>query len=263
MRIGIIGAGVIGKTLARKLALKGNQVQIANSKGPESLQDFALQNGLKALASKDVVKDVDLIVLTVPLGQLPNIKELLLDVPKEVIVVETMNYYPLRDGVIDEIENGLENSAWVQNQIGRPVIKAFNNIGAYSLYAEGKPEGTEGRIALAVSGDDENAKKVVIELVNQTGFEGYDAGSISESWKHQPGTPAYCTDLTLKEAKEAREKAIRENSAEARDFLLHKIIGLGEENMNIILSGNYPDGFVDKLVDANREYFGFPARVLK
>lgn len=262
MKIGIIGAGVIGKTLARKLASKGNQVQIANSRGPESLQDFASQNGLKALTSKDVVKDVDLIVLSVPFGQLPKIKEFLVDVPKDVIVVETMNYYPLRDGVIDEIENGLENSDWVQNQIGRPVIKAFNNISAYSLYSEGKPEGTEGRIALAVSGDDENAKKIVIELVNQTGFDGYDAGSISESWKQQPGTPAYCTDLTLKEAKEAREKAIRESSAEALDFLSNRIIGLGEENMNILLTGNYPDGFVDKMVDFNREYFGLPARVL-
>lgn len=262
MKIGIIGAGVIGKTLARKLASRGNQVQIANSKGPESLQDFASQNGLKALTSKDVVKDVDLIVLTVPLGQLPKIKELLVDVPKDVIVVETMNYYPMRDGVIDEIENGLENSAWVQNQIGRPVIKAFNNIGAYSFFAEGKPEGTEGRIALAVSGDDESAKNIVIELVNQTGFDGYDAGSISESWKHQPGTPAYCTDLTLNEAKEAREKAIRENSAQARDFLTQKNFEQGEENLNIILTGNYPDGFVDKAVDFNRAYFGLPARIL-
>ena len=262
MKIGIIGAGVIGKTLARKLASKGHQVQIANSKGPESLQDFASQNGLKALTSKDAVKDVDLIVLSVPLGQLPKIKELLVDVPKDVIVVETMNYYPYRDGVIDEIEDGLENSAWVQNQIGRPVIKAFNNIVAYSLYSEGKPEGTEGRIALSVSGDDEDAKKIVIELVNQTGFDGYDAGSISESWKQEPGTPAYCTDLSIKEAKEAREKAVREKSAEALDFLIQKLMGLGDEYMNIIVSGNYPEGFVDKAVDINRAYFGFPARVL-
>lgn len=263
MKIGIIGAGVIGKTLARKLAATGNQIRIANSRGPESLQEFANKNGLLAVTSRDVVKDVELIVLTIPLGQLPKIKELLVDVPKNVIIVETMNYYPLRDGIIEEIEQGLENSAWVQNQIGRPVIKAFNNIGAYSFFADGKPEGTLGRIALAVSGDEEFAKKKVIELVNQTGFDGYDAGSIAESWKHQPGTPAYCTDLTLNEAKIAREKAVKAEAPAARDYLLQKNINLGQENMNIVLTGNYPEGFVDRIVDFNREYHGFPARNIK
>jgi predicted dinucleotide-binding enzyme len=263
MKIGIIGTGVIGKTLARKLAVSGNQVRVANSRGPESLVDFASENGLNAVTCADAVKDVEVIILTIPLGQLPKIKEIFVGVPEDVIVVETMNYYPYRDGAIEEIENGMVNSVWVQNQIGRPVIKAFNSIGAYSLFAEGTPKGTPNRIALPVAGDNQIAKEKVIELVNQTGFDGFDAGSISESWKQQPGTPVYCTDLTMNEAKQALGKAIKEDAPAARDFFLKKLSDVDEAYMNIILTGNYPDGFVDKGVDMNREYFGFPQRNIK
>jgi 8-hydroxy-5-deazaflavin:NADPH oxidoreductase len=260
MKIGIIGAGVIGKTLAGKLVNKGHQVRIANSRGPETLQEFSRKNGVEAVTSADAVKDVELIVLTIPLGQTPALKDLFKDVPREVIIVETMNYYPLRDGRIEEIEQGMINSAWVEKVIGRPVIKAFNNIGAYSLFAEGKPVGAPGRIALAVSGDDEAAKKTVIELVNQTGFDGYDAGSIADSWRHQPGTPAYCTDLTLAEAREARGRAIKEEAPVARDFVLNRMFSLDADYIRVAMKGNYPEGFVDKGVDFNREYFGLPAR---
>ena len=260
MKIGIIGAGVIGKTLARKLVEKGNDVRISNSRGPESLQEFAKETGVKPVTASETVKDVEVVVLTIPLGQIAKIKDLFNDVSKDVIIIETMNYYPMRDGKIEEIEQGLVNSAWVEKVIGRPVIKAFNNIGAYSFFADGKPEGAPDRIALAVSGDDDAAKKVVIEIVNQTGFDGYDAGSIADSWRHQPGTPAYGNDLTLNELKLALEKAVKDEAPAVRDILVKKYVDLGEEHMQIILGGDYPEEFVDKAVDLSREYFGFSDR---
>jgi len=190
MNIAVIGVGTIGKTLAQKLQAHGHQVRIANSRGPESLRDVAQEIGATAATATDAVRGADVIILTIPLGKTPTMRAVFQQVPPAVIVVETMNYYPQRDGEIAAIEQGMVHSAWVEQTLGRPVIKAFNNIGSFALYAEGTPAGTPGRIALSVSGDDAAAKQVVIELVNQTGFDGYDAGPIADSWRQQPGTPA-------------------------------------------------------------------------
>jgi predicted dinucleotide-binding enzyme len=113
-----------------------------------------------------------------------------------VVVVDAGNYYPQqRDGRIAAIEAGLTESGWVAQQLGRPVIKAFNSIIAPHLLERGQPAGTAGRIALPVAGDDVAAKAVVLRLVEELGFDGVDAGGLDESWRQQPGTPVYCTDL--------------------------------------------------------------------
>jgi predicted dinucleotide-binding enzyme len=118
--------------------------------------------------------------------------------PEAVIVVDTGNYYPsFRDGRIDAIESGMTESGWVAQQLGRPVVKAFNNIIAHSLAEGGLPAGAKGRIALPVAGDDRRAKAVVIDLIDALGFDGIDSGSLDESWRQQPGTPVYCTDLDV------------------------------------------------------------------
>lgn len=260
MNIGIVGTGNIGKTLARKLQQYGHQVRVANSRGPETLQDFAQQTGVTAVTVREAVQGSELIILTIPLGKTPNVQADFRDVPKEVIIVETMNYYPARDGEIVAIEQGLTNSGWVEQILGHPVVKAFNNIGAFSFFADGQPAGTPGRIALSVSGDDKAAKQTVIDLVNQTGFDGYDAGLIADSWRQQPGTPAYCTDLPLDDAKAARTRAVRADAPANRDQVGQKLADLGEQYMNIIVSGNYPDGFVDRGIDVSREYYGYPSR---
>lgn len=260
MTIGIIGAGLIGKTLARKLSKHGHQVQIANSRGPQTLQAFSQETGVRAVTTAEVVNGVALIIITIPLGHTSALKGMFNQVPEEVIIVETMNYYPHRDGRIDDIEQGMTNSGWVEKVIGRPVIKAFNNIDSYSFSARGKAKGAPDRIALAVSGDDQIAKTTVMELVDQTGFDAYDAGSITDSWKQQPGTPAYCTDLTLADAKAARERAGLQEAPVARDFILSRMFSLDDEYMKVAMSGNYPANFEDVVVDYNREYFGLPAR---
>ncbi len=79
--------------------------------------------------------------------------------------------------------------------LGRPVVKAFNNIYARHLLERGEPKGTAGRIALPVAGDDPRSKDVVIRLLDELGFDGVDAGGLNESWRQQPATPYYGTDF--------------------------------------------------------------------
>ena len=110
----------------------------------------------------------------------------------ELVVIDTGNYYPRqRDGRIAEIEAGMPESRWVEKHLGRPVVKAFNNIHAEHLLKYGKPPGATGRIALPVAGDDPAAKEVVLWLVDQLGFDGVDAGGLDDSRRQQPDTPVY------------------------------------------------------------------------
>jgi 8-hydroxy-5-deazaflavin:NADPH oxidoreductase len=196
MRIGIIGAGNIGGTLTRRLTALGHEVFVANSRGPETLAGLASETGAKPVTAAEAVRGVDLVVVTIPEKNVPNLPAgLFAGVDSGVVVVDTGNYYPrTRDGRIEAIEAGLPETRWVEQQLGRPVVKAFNNIFAAHLMELGKPAGAPGRIALPVAGDDPG-KAVVLRLVNELGFDGVDAGSLDESWRQQPGTPVYTTDL--------------------------------------------------------------------
>jgi predicted dinucleotide-binding enzyme len=196
MRIGIIGAGQIGGTLARRLTALGHEVSIANSRGPESLAGLASEVGAKPVTVQRAAHAGDVVIVTIPMKNIPRLPAGLFDdVPDTVVVVDTGNYYPQqRDGRIADIEEGTTESRWVANQLGRSVVKVFNNIYAKHLLERGKPKGTPGRIALPVAGDDRRAKDLVIRLLDQLGFDGVDAGSLDESWRQQPNTPVYGTD---------------------------------------------------------------------
>lgn len=193
MKIGIIGAGHIGGTLASRLTQAGHQVSIANSRGPETLTDLARKTGAKAVTATEAAKAGELVVVTIPMKSVPDLPDDLFDgVPEKVVIIDTCNYYPQqRDGRIAEIEDGMAESRWVEHQLGRPVIKVFNNIYAEHLDEKGRPAGAEGRVALPVAGDDAAAKAAVMDLVEQLGFDAVDAGAIDESWRQQPGTPVY------------------------------------------------------------------------
>ena len=156
--------------------------------------------------------------MTIPeenIAKLPA--DLFAGVPDSVVVVDTGNYYPQqRDGRIDRIEAGATESRWVAQQLGRPVVKAFNNIYAQHLMDFGKPAGTPGRIALPIAGDDKAAKAVVLRLLDELGFDGVDAGGLDESWRQQPGTPVYCTDFDAAGVKRALSEATKERKPEWR-----------------------------------------------
>jgi predicted dinucleotide-binding enzyme len=216
MKIGIIGAGQIGGTLARRLTKLGHEVSVANSRGPQSLSALAKETGARAVTVQEAAQAGEIVIVTIPMKNIPKLTGVFDGVPDDVVVVDTGNYYPQqRDGRIDEIEDGTTESRWVANQLGRPVVKTFNNIYAKHLLERGKPKGS-GRIALPVAGDNRRAKEIIIRLLDQIGFDGVDAGGLDDSWRQQPGTPVYGTDLDadgvrrgLAEAKPERAPAFR------------------------------------------------------
>ena len=217
MNIGIIGAGNIGGTLAKRLAKLGHTVSIANSRGPETLAALAKESGAKAVTVKEAARAGDVVIVTIPEGKmrdLPN--DLFAGVSESVVVIDTGNYYPQRDGRIDEIAKGLPESQYAAQKLGRPAVKAFNNIRARHLMENGKPAGAAGRIALPVAGDDARAKKIVLDLVNELGFDPIDAGGLAESWRQQPGSPVYATDLNAEGVRRALQQASKERPREFR-----------------------------------------------
>lgn len=218
MKIGIIGAGLIGGTLARRLTRLGHEVFIANSRGPETLRDLAAETGAKAVTRAEAAKAGEIIVLTIPQKAVLDLpKDLFANTPKDAVVIDTGNYYPVRDGQIAELDNGKLESEWVASKIGRPVVKAFNNIYFKNLLEKGTAKGTPGRIALPVAGDPPEARAKVLRLVDELGFEPIDAGSLADSWRQQPGTPCYTHDLDAARVKQALAQAERSRLSEYRN----------------------------------------------
>ena len=141
MKIGIIGAGQIGGTLTRLLTKLGYEVFVANSRGPASLADLARETGAQAVSVREAARAGEVVVVTIPEAKIRDLpRDMFAGVPDEVVVIDTGNYYPReRDGRIGEIEAGITESRWVANQLGRPVVKAFNNIYAQHLLERGRP----------------------------------------------------------------------------------------------------------------------------
>jgi predicted dinucleotide-binding enzyme len=214
MKIGIIGAGHIGSTLARRLTALGHQVFIANSRGPATLAVLAAETGATPVSVTDAARSGELVVVTIPEKNVASLPPgLFRGTAPEVIVVDTGNYHPQqRDGRIEAIEDGLPESRWVEQQLGRPVVKAFNTIKAPHLLQFGLPAGSPGRIALPVAGDSASAKAVVLRLIDQLGFDGVDAGGLGKSWRQQPGTPVYLTDLDVNGVRRALSEAHRDRT---------------------------------------------------
>jgi predicted dinucleotide-binding enzyme len=216
MNIGIIGAGNIGSALTRRFRAAGHDVAVANSRGPETLQDLARETGAQAVTVNEAARGRDVVVVTIPQKNIPDLPKDLFDgVASDVVVIDTGNYYPRqRDGRIDAIENGMPESEWVSQQLGRPVIKAFNNIYAQHLQENGTPKGTPGRIALPVAGDDPKAKAVVMHLIDEIGFDAVDAGTLAESWRQQPNSPVYTHDFDAQGVRRALAQASPQRTPE-------------------------------------------------
>jgi predicted dinucleotide-binding enzyme len=195
MNIGIIGSGNIGSALTRYLTSLGHQVLIANSRGPASLTELATETGAKAATVEEAASAKDMVIITIPEAAILNLPQGLFSDTK-AIIVDTGNYFPARDGLISDIESGMPDSEWVSRVIGRDVIKAFNNIVTQSFVSKATPPGDSNRIALAVSGNGADERQTVMTLINEIGFDAVDNGPLSESWRHQPGSPAYCHDLS-------------------------------------------------------------------
>jgi 8-hydroxy-5-deazaflavin:NADPH oxidoreductase len=248
MKIGFIGAGEIGGTLIRQYSRAGHNVKMANSSGIEKLKSLALETGASAVKLAEVVTDVDVIVISIPLiGILKLPQHLFKNTSASTTIIDTCNYYHIRDGIIEDIEDGMPESVWVSNQLQRPVIKVYNNILYRSLVNSGLPRGAASRLALPISGDDKQSKDLVSILIDDSGFDSLDYGSLQDSWRQQPGSPVYCTDLTLPQLKKSIEKVRKELLPQRRELGLKFILNHDPERWMDIVKYNriiYESDFV-------------------
>jgi predicted dinucleotide-binding enzyme len=224
MKIGIVGTGSIGSLLAEKLSKAGHQVKVTNTRTMPELEKIAASLGASAATIHEVVKDVDAIIFSMPFNAYKDLpKNLLNDVPQDVVVMDTSNYYPFRDGEVPELEQ-LSESEYISGILNRPLVKVFNNMLEGTLKYKGTTAGAEDRVAISIAGDNQEHKKLVAELVDITGFDTVDAGSLAESWRQQPGTPAYCTELQEAELKEALANAEKGKAPAVRDFIMDNLM---------------------------------------
>ena len=167
------------------------------------------------MTAREAARAGEIVVVTIPLKNVSNLpKDLFAGVPESVVVIDTANYYPQqRDGKITPIEDGLTESRWVERQLGRKVVKVFNNIYAKHLQEHGRLKGTSGRIALPVAGDDAAAKAKVMTLVDELSFDPVDTGGLDDSWRQQPGTPVYAKDYDAEGVRKALAAASPERTA--------------------------------------------------
>jgi len=190
--LGLIGAGNIGSALARLAVNAGIDVVLSNSRGPETLQDLVKELGPRARASTPAgaAEAGDWVVVTIPLR---NIDQLPAEQLAGKIVLDTCNYYPQRDGRIPELDSEeTTTSELVQRQLpGAKVVKVFNNIYVKHLASLARPSGAPDRTALPIAGDDAEAKRSVVELLDKLGYDAVDAGPLAEGWRFQRDTAAY------------------------------------------------------------------------
>jgi 8-hydroxy-5-deazaflavin:NADPH oxidoreductase len=197
VRIGIIGVGHIGGTLAKHFVAAGHEVAVSNSRGPDTLAGLVeeLGQGAQAMTAADAARFGDVVVASIPFGRY---RELETDGVAGKVVIDTTNYYPQRDGRFDELDTDRTTSSeLLQAHLSTArVVKAFNAIVWTRLRDDGRNAGDEGRFGIPISGDDEQAKQTVAELIDQIGFDPVDAGTLAEGGRtHQPGGPAYTPGL--------------------------------------------------------------------
>ncbi|MBP7973393.1 MAG: NADPH-dependent F420 reductase [Candidatus Nanopelagicales bacterium] len=203
MRIGFIGSGNIGSTLARLAITAGNEVVMSNSRGPETLAELVADLGTQASAATPAEAGAagEIVVVTIPLAALDSVPVAPL---AGKVVIDTNNYYPHRDGQIAELDNDSTTSSELLAAYlpQSSVVKAFNSIYFQHLAEQGEPIGTPGRRALPIAGDDAAAKATVTELIEAFGFDTVDTGPLSEGRRFQPASSAYNVRLTAEQLRD-------------------------------------------------------------
>jgi predicted dinucleotide-binding enzyme len=223
MRIGIIGAGSIGSTIARRLSRRGHDVVVANSRGPETIDAAALSTGAGAVTAAEAVLGIDVLIVSVPMNRNKDIADLVRSVPENAVVIDTSNYYPMRDGAMRAFDEGHPESVWLSELFGRPVAKAWNAITSQSFNDKATEPGDPHRVAIPVAADDDTHRSLAMSLVEETGFDAVDAGVLADSWRQQPGAPVYCTDRTRDEMPAWLAAAEKDRVPQRRDLAMATI----------------------------------------
>jgi predicted dinucleotide-binding enzyme len=208
--LGIIGAGNIGSQLARLGVANGYDVVLSNSRGPATLDALIEELGPRARAAlpAEAAAAGDLVIVTIPLHQIDTLP---LAELAGALVIDTNNYYPERDGAIAALDEETTTTAELLQDLvsDARVVKAFNHIYAADLTTDGLPAGAEDRRALAIAGNDPDARDTVTALLDDFGFDTVDLGPLNEGWRIQRDTPGYGPRLAEFELREAVSSAIR------------------------------------------------------
>jgi len=212
--IGFIGSGHIGSPLARLAIDAGYDVVLSNSRGPDTLGGLVTELGPKARAATagDAAAAGDIVVVTIPLRA---VRAVPVEPLAGKVVIDTNNYSPQRDGAFPELDAETTTSSELlqQHLPASRVVKAFNQIYYAQLASQGQPAGTPGRRALAIAGDDADARKTVGALIDEFGFDVVDVGPLAEGWRYQPDTQAYNVRQDADELRAALEQATRRTEA--------------------------------------------------
>jgi predicted dinucleotide-binding enzyme len=190
--IGFIGSGAIGSALARLAVAAGRDVVLSNSRGPDTLAEVVAELGAHARAASpaEAARAGDLVVAAVPFNAY---RQLPAEALAGKVVIDTMNYYPERDGRMPEVETGqVTTSELVQRHLaGSHIVKALHNLDYRRLFVSARPSGAADRRALPISGDDAAAKAEVARFMDAIGYDAVDIGTLADSWRCEPGTPVY------------------------------------------------------------------------
>lgn len=198
MKIGIIGAGFVGRAVAKQAIKAGHQVMLSNSRGPQTLFSLKPMIGCETGTATEAAIFGEIVVIAVPLtaiGQLP-VAEL-----AGKAVIDAVNYYPERDGQVAELDQQTTTtSEYLAGFLPQSKItKAFNAIQMTDLETDGLSAGDPKRRALPLAGDDKATKQIIISLYDAFGFDAVDAGALSEGWRFQRAMPSYCVRMTKAE----------------------------------------------------------------
>ena len=202
MRIGVIGAGNIGGTAARLFADAGHEVVLSNSRGPESLRGEE-GDGIRAGTVAEAAELGEVVLVAIPYKERETLP---VDELSDTVVIDAMNYYPARDGHIKELDDGITTSTELlaRHLDGSRLVKAFNTMTAGTLEESGRRAGDHSRLVIFVAGDDDHAKRTVMDLIDEIGYDPVDTGPLAEGGRlQQPGSPIYGAELTNPEAREA------------------------------------------------------------
>jgi 8-hydroxy-5-deazaflavin:NADPH oxidoreductase len=208
MRIGMVGAGRIGQALAQAARACGDEVMIANSRGPDSLHGLASTLGCLAGTTAQAAAFGDMLVLAIPFAVIGRLD------PADFtgrIVLDANNYYPARDGRIAALDTyQTTTSSLVQQMLhGARVVKCFNAILHDDIVPDARPRGSPSRRALPIAADDALAKAAAGAMVDRLGYDFVDAGLLDESWRFERAMPAYCIAMDAPQLRHALAAARR------------------------------------------------------
>lgn len=209
MKIGIIGAGYVGRSLAGASVKAGHEVMISNSRGPHTLFTECGIIGCTAGTIEEAATFGEIVVVAITMKHYKATPVQALD---GKVVIDTNNYYPSRDDAFAELDNRSTTSSELLalHLPGSKIVKAFNAIRMPHFDRDGQPSGSFDRRALPMAGDDAASKDVVAGLHDTFGYDVVDVGPLSEGWRFEPGMPVYCIRLNRNWLTRALGEAVRQ-----------------------------------------------------